>query len=859
MSRNFLLDNLNGDWLVHIQGENKWWTKGNYSIVSSKNIFGIDKSGWVVKDYDGLQIFGLVTQGDPWQTDVEIVWNPHIISDTENIGDSVKIIAITDYQPIDLTCYYICTGKNQEKNTWSGKKIKLQKNNDTYEWVVEEQEVQDLKSQGYDVIINDIYNINATVRILLFSEFTYIINTYTQNPADSKMILKDKQAFVNGEKIIGEIQTIDTSHIGPTISSENYSISIPSGYLQEGYIHSIDVVTPTTGINGDEFTFSVTQGYVENYTYSIDVVASNLKLIGNSLLFSIASGYVKAHDEKEIKLDINVPIYQMVLNQDNLNQYILNITIDEAISTAGINKDENKFVFIVTQGYLKESYTYSIDVVTPAIGINGDKFTFSVIQGYVKGYTYSINIVIPIIGINEDTSQYSINIPQGYLQKDYIHNIDVVKPIAGINEEENKFIFSVAQGYVKEYEKNITLDINVPNYQMVLNNDILNITIATIDTSNIKPIIQNSQYSINIPQGYLQEGYIHNIDIVTPQININNEEKQLVFSVVSGYINEYTHNIKIVTPQIIETETGVAFNVASGYLQEDYVYNINKNIVTPNLTLVNNSLLFSVNSGYINGYEKNIALDINVPVQSVILNQNQDVLNITIDEVTPTVGINEEENKFTFSVAQGYLQENYTYSIDVVTPQININNEENKLTFSVASGYINEYAHNIDIVTPNLTLVNNNLLFSVNSGYINKYEKNITLDINVPVQSVILNQNQNVLDITVKIYDGQVYFKPQKDATIIHTENKFIKNNITIEGDVNLISQNIKKGIVIFGVQGTLQGEIIEAENVAYGYVDENGLFQKIDLSGDTVEKVGEAVEMDKIVLFNLPQGVIGE
>lgn len=56
-----------------------------------------------------------------------------------------------------------------------------------------------------------------------------------------------------------------------------------------------------------------------------------------------------------------------------------------------------------------------------------------------------------------------------------------------------------------------------------------------------------------------------------------------------------------------------------------------------------------------------------------------------------------------------------------------------------------------------------------------------------------------------KYTDGYI-FQPGVAETTVNTHDKYMSDNITIRGDSNLIPNNIKNGVTIFGVTGTYAG-----------------------------------------------------
>lgn len=99
------------------------------------------------------------------------------------------------------------------------------------------------------------------------------------------------------------------------------------------------------------------------------------------------------------------------------------------------------------------------------------------------------------------------------------------------------------------------------------------------------------------------------------------------------------------------------------------------------------------------------------------------------------------------------------------------------------------------------------------------------MDINVGIDGLITAEANNI-DRTPHFLEGrQMIFKQHQLPTsqggaftpgtrpiTAATGGSFVKNNVTIAGNSNLIPANIKRSVYIFGVQGTLEG----IENLSY-------------------------------------------
>ena len=61
---------------------------------------------------------------------------------------------------------------------------------------------------------------------------------------------------------------------------------------------------------------------------------------------------------------------------------------------------------------------------------------------------------------------------------------------------------------------------------------------------------------------------------------------------------------------------------------------------------------------------------------------------------------------------------------------------------------------------------------------------------------------------TYQPYGGATSVTPSRYGQTLYTGGKYVGSNITIAGDNNLVAQNIKKGVTLFGTTGTYVGEL---------------------------------------------------
>lgn len=109
-------------------------------------------------------------------------------------------------------------------------------------------------------------------------------------------------------------------------------------------------------------------------------------------------------------------------------------------------------------------------------------------------------------------------------------------------------------------------------------------------------------------------------------------------------------------------------------------------------------------------------------------------------------------------------------------------------------------------------------------------------------------------------YIGANVVTPSAGATTLTTKNKYVTSNVTIRGDANLISANIKSGVSIFGISGTYSGSSITTMRGSFRSTSRNFIFSAtnydqqmnqidfINISNETLTYSG--IILDSIVVF---------
>lgn len=95
--------------------------------------------------------------------------------------------------------------------------------------------------------------------------------------------------------------------------------------------------------------------------------------------------------------------------------------------------------------------------------------------------------------------------------------------------------------------------------------------------------------------------------------------------------------------------------------------------------------------------------------------------------------------------------------------------------------------------------------FYLNGNQIIKGDINLIAS-NIKKGVTIFNIAGTYDNATYTIYDGETTITPSSVSQTLETKDKVVQSNIVVLGDENLKASNIKKGVTIFGVEGTLEG-----------------------------------------------------
>lgn len=216
---------------------------------------------------------------------------------------------------------------------------------------------------------------------------------------------------------------------------------------------------------------------------------------------------------------------------------------------------------------------------------------------------------------------------------------------------------------------------------------------------------------------------------------------------------------------------------------------------------------------------------------------------LTVPEAkSPTVSGN------VVTVYQGYQKSQTTATVAKATATLSAN------VVTIPEGYHD--ANTLTVAESQAPTVADNKV-TVYQGY-NKEQKTITVtEASAPSVSgnvVTFGKGYNATEkkITVGTAKGAETITPgTADKTI--AKDTYLTGDLTVKGEPNWTEENIAEGVSMWGKVGTFKGG--GGETVTFGYIDEWGKFQAIDLSAIPPVTSGESVETD-LVVFALPYDI---
>lgn len=171
-----------------------------------------------------------------------------------------------------------------------------------------------------------------------------------------------------------------------------------------------------------------------------------------------------------------------------------------------------------------------------------------------------------------------------------------------------------------------------------------------------------------------------------------------------------------------------------------------------------------------------------------------------------------------------------------------------------------QFQKNIKQITPNKLDIKNNtpVLIIGDKVFVNGIGGNfIPLTVNLPSitvtaedvlnTKVFCNSNGILLTGNISSQISQEFMPTTVDQIIV--SGQYLAGNQIIKGDENLLAQNIKKDISIFGITGTFFGG---TDNIL-GVIDENGKFQELYFDGLSAFTSGQPQDVQYYQSWNSP------
>lgn len=104
---------------------------------------------------------------------------------------------------------------------------------------------------------------------------------------------------------------------------------------------------------------------------------------------------------------------------------------------------------------------------------------------------------------------------------------------------------------------------------------------------------------------------------------------------------------------------------------------------------------------------------------------------------------------------------------------------------------------------------------------------------------------------TVDSYTGAYTVNPGTSSQTLSTSGKYMSSDVVVSGDSNLLAENIKKGVSIFGIVGTLESgggssaEYYKCASVSSGASQPEGYNLTVEFYGFTINEAGTSYDRD--------------
>lgn len=365
MSKTIRLSQLNGEWIVNNQtGDNRVWTRGIYSIIHSNDIFGTGYAGWIVKQTDGVDIIGLKTSGDPWSDDVQIIWNPnasgYTSSSTENlsissVGDTYQVTGAGLSEYNGLYKLYDNSYLFNEQPVYTNHTCYLFYSSTAQKWVLSDEINDNSYVYSCTTIDGTWSSENDTTPPSVIKFFPYmnvnnsniksgvyvdnVVGNFTDDAdAQSEHLLKNKTAYVKGQKITGNYDPNSDENLASSkclvlISNDDRQRLFDLDFI-EGKIIKIQKNMPNSNlisINGNVCRVYGPADHSKDTHDARNVISRNdiksvLKFSGNIHLFLSNDKILYYNNDVDITINGNLPL--------TLTQFTTDV--DQFICGAGI-------------------------------------------------------------------------------------------------------------------------------------------------------------------------------------------------------------------------------------------------------------------------------------------------------------------------------------------------------------------------------------------------------------------------------------------------------------------------------------------------------------------------------------------